>query len=420
MAITESSAGPCPPCGIVAGVSTVLLPEHVDVAVVGAGIVGLAHAWEAHRRGASVLVVDAAARPHGASVRNFGHACTTPQTSAAAVFADEARRRWIELGAQAGFAVHETGTHVVARRDEESAVLAEFAATRDDVTLLGRDAFADRVPVAPGAVQGGAFLPADLQVDPRRAVDAIIEHLATLGVRFAWRTAATGAATGVLSTTRGAVGAATIVVATNHDLDRLFPRIAEAHGLVRCRLHMLRATPALRAPLTTPLLTGWSLLRYSGFTAMPSADALRSRLGADLPEGIELDLNQMVTQHNDGSLILGDTHERDVDADPFASERGYELVLRETARLFGVREVPVVERWQGVYASAPGREFVVEEPEPGVHVVTVASGIGMTTGLGIAPFTFDGTAARIAAGTTTTGTADADAATPHRRQQETR
>ncbi|GAA3341171.1 TIGR03364 family FAD-dependent oxidoreductase [Curtobacterium pusillum] len=388
-------------------------PSHYDVAIVGAGIVGLAHAWEAHRRGLRTVVVDAAAGVHGASVRNFGHACITPQTGAAAVFAAEARTRWLDLAVRAGFTARETGTVVVARRAEELAVLEEHNERHSEqlsgphgaTRLLTAAETTDRVPVAPGAVVGGAFLPADLQVDPRTAVPAIARHLAEQGVDFRWRTAATGATSGTLGTTRGDIAAHTIVVATNHDLDRLFPAVAERVHLVRCRLHMLRATPVLRAPLTVPLLTGWSMLRYSGFAEQPSAAALRDRLATELPEGIELDLNQMVTQHVDGSLILGDTHERGVDAVPFESERGFDLVIRETKRLFGVRDVPVVERWQGVYASSPDREFVIEQPEPGVHVVTVASGIGMTTGLGIAPSTFDGTAADIATGRIPTETA---------------
>ncbi|MGN8048268.1 TIGR03364 family FAD-dependent oxidoreductase [Curtobacterium sp. 22159] len=379
-------------------------PSHYDVAIVGAGIVGLAHAWEAHRRGLRTVVVDATAGVHGASVRNFGHACITPQTGAAAVFAAEARTRWLDLAARAGFTARQTGTVVVARRPEELAVLEEHDAQHGGTQLLTAAETTDRVPVASGEVVGGAFLPADLQVDPRTAAPAIARHLAEQGVDFRWRTTATGATSGMLGTTRGDITAPVIVVATNHDLDRLFPAVAERVHLLRCRLHMLRATPVLRAPLTVPLLTGWSLLRYSGFAEQPSAAALRDRLTADLPEGIELDLNQMVTQHADGSLILGDTHERAVDAVPFQSERGFDLVVRETRRLFGVREVPVVERWKGVYASSPDREFVIEQPEPGVHVVTVASGIGMTTGLGIAPATFDGTASDIVAGRTPTET----------------
>lgn len=45
--------------------------------VVGAGIVGFAHAYHAHRQGLSVAVVDHVDQVAGASVRNFGHASTT-------------------------------------------------------------------------------------------------------------------------------------------------------------------------------------------------------------------------------------------------------------------------------------------------------------------------------------------------------
>ena len=38
---------------------------HADLVVVGAGIAGLAAAWEARRRGAEVVVVEASERPGG-------------------------------------------------------------------------------------------------------------------------------------------------------------------------------------------------------------------------------------------------------------------------------------------------------------------------------------------------------------------
>lgn len=357
-----------------------------DVVVIGAGIVGLAHAYEALLQGLSVVVVDrAGGAVHGASVRNFGHACITPQTGEARGYATEARRRWLDLAGAAGFTARESGTVVVARTAAELAVVEEYAASDPDTERLDARAVVDRVPVDPDPVVGGAFLPLDLQVDPREAAPAIATWLASQGVRFSWRTTALTVESGRVTTSRGTFEADRIVVCTNHDVDRLFPRLAEQADVVRCRLHMLRADVDLRFPLSVPLFTGWSLLRYSGFAAMPSAGALRESLRASLPAGVAWDLNQMYTSPFDGSLIIGDTHVRDVDAPPFQDEAGFELVIAETERLFGVERIRVRERWQGVYASAPGREFLIEEPLPGVHVVTVTTGIGMTTGLGIAP-----------------------------------
>lgn len=362
------------------------LLRHYDLVIIGAGIVGLAHAEEAIRAGLSVAVVDRSHRPIGASVRNFGHICLTPQSGPAAEFVEQSRDRWLRMAAGARFRLRECGTSIVARRPEEVAVLAEFVDQLGDperAVLLDRDQLLARVPVDPRGVLGGAFLPYDLQVDPRDAAPAIADWLAGLGVDFFRRTAAHGVESGAVHTARGSLGAERIVVATHHDIDELFPSIAEETGIVRCRLHMARVEADLRAPLTTPLLTGWSLLRYSGFSQTSGAAALRDRFAAERPDGLALDLNQMYTQRADGSLIIGDTHERAVDAPPFQSESGFELLLELTGDLFGTDRLRVLERWQGIYASAPEQEFMITEPLPGVHVVVVTTGIGMTIGPGL-------------------------------------
>ena len=354
----------------------------VDVAIVGSGIVGLGVAYAAVRRGLSVAVIDRAQRPGGASVRNFGHLCIGAQIGPARRHADRSRDLWLSLGAAAGFEVRRCGTIVAARHEDEMAVLAAAAADGGSDLLAHREVVA-AAPLDPARGSGSARILPDLQVDPRTAAPSIADHLARRGVEFHRRTAGVAVRPGVLTTTRGDIHAGTIVVCVNHDLDHLLPEVAEDIGLLRCALDMLRVRADLRRPLTAPLLTGWSMLRYGRFAQQPLIAAVRARLHADRPDLAAVDVNQMYTQFPDGSLIVGDTHERAVDVDPFRAEAASRLLLAATEDLFGIPAPTVVERWTGVYASGP-QPFVDRETQPGVIVLGVATGIGMTTGLGLA------------------------------------
>ncbi|KQQ93438.1 oxidoreductase [Leifsonia sp. Leaf325] len=376
-----------------------------DVAVVGSGIIGLGAALAAHARGQRVIVFDRGSEPTGASVRNFGHLCFTPQHGIARDFAFASRALWLTLAAEAGVWVRQSGTLVAARHDDELAVLAEFAAGREEeVQLLTAEQAAERMPLAPGTALGGAFLPLDLQVNPRQAVAAIAAHLASRGVEFRYRTSVGSVRAGRVETSRGAVEAREIIVAANHDLDLLFPDLAEQEGIQRCGLDMLRVSTNLRTPLTAPLLTGWSLVRYGGFTATAAASALRDRLHSEDPALAALDLNQMYTQLPDGSLIVGDTHYRGTAIAPFQSETSFDALLAITRELFGVSDLRVLERWQGVYASGPN-DFLIDQPEPGVSVLAATTGIGMTTGLGLAEHLVAGLLGESAIPSTLKGTA---------------
>ncbi|MGA9871656.1 MAG: TIGR03364 family FAD-dependent oxidoreductase [Rhodococcus sp. (in: high G+C Gram-positive bacteria)] len=363
-----------------------MISNRYDVVVVGAGIIGLAHAYHAHQQGLSVAVVDHADAVAGASVQNFGHACISAQSGDALTYARAGRRHWLELSQKAGFWSAETGTHCVARHDDEFAVLQQFAELHgpDRGRLLDRREILDRLPVSGDGVVGGMYMPDDLQVDPRTAAPSIARWLERSGVDFHWRTAATSFDTGVVHTTRGRIAADTVFVTVNHDIDRLFPEYAEDGGLVRCRLHMMRGVLPLAFPLPTPLFTGWSLLRYSGFAGLAATPLLAERLRSKFAKYVDIDLHQMYTPQPDGSILIGDTHFRDITTSPFQSEEGFEVLLWEAKAIFGVDRIDVTERWQGVYSSAPGSEFLLAAPMTGVHIVTVTTGIGMTTSMGLA------------------------------------
>ncbi|MGM7671548.1 TIGR03364 family FAD-dependent oxidoreductase [Microbacterium sp. A93] len=356
--------------------------DTADLVVVGSGIVGLGAAYAGIRRGLSVIVVDRTETPIGATIRNFGHICIGAQSGLAREFADTSRDVWLRLAKDAGFWLRESGTLIAARADDELAVL-ERASADGDVRMLSQSELLNRAPLRRDAVRGGALVEPDLQANPREAAGAIVRHLTSLGVDFRFRTAVTSVSAGRVATTRGSITAGLVVVAVNHDIDQLLPELAERAGVIRCTLDMMRVTADAPRALDAPLLTAWSLLRYGRFTAFAETTALRERLHAERPDLAALDLNQMYTQLPDGSFIIGDSHARAIQPAPFQPEAAFTAFLDEAQLLFDVDRFRVLERWQGVYASGPN-EFLIEEPEQGLHVIAATTGIGMTTGLGLA------------------------------------
>jgi FAD dependent oxidoreductase TIGR03364 len=382
-----------------------------DLVIVGAGVVGLAHAVEAVARGLTVTVLERDERAVGASVRNFGHGCLTTQTGDALAYAARGRDTWLRLGKEAGFGVAECGTVVVARSDEERAALEELASVRgDDVELLDPAGVTARVPVAPGSLHGGAFLPRDLRVEQRRAVGAIAARLAEqpgAEIRFGTPllgieggagptgTGSTGAGfTGteddgpvVVRTGRGDVRARQVLLCVGHDLDRVVPDLADEAGLRRCVLQMLQVRPVTPVTVGPAVLTGSSMLRYPALSGTAGAAALRARWRTERPELLDAVVNHMLTQLPGGDLVVGDTHAYDRTPAPWGDESLDELLLTETRALLGT-DVRVTRRWQGVYADAPG-EFLVRPAGPATTAVSVTSGIGMTTAFGLAPAVLD-------------------------------
>lgn len=358
-----------------------------DVLVVGAGIVGLAHAAEAVARGFTVTVIDRDSRAVGASVRNFGHCCITAQSGELLALALVARERWLHYSALAGFFSVESGALAVARSAEELAVLDELSASREPGQVRIVDAATARTTLSTGdpAIVGAAVLRDDLRVDPREAVESLAAWLAVQpGVTFLWRTSYLGHDDDTARTSRGSIRAGHTLVCVGHDIDYLYPELAEQHRIDRCGLQMARIEAPGDRLIAPAVLTGTSMLRYPAFTETAAAVALRARVTADDPGLVAIDANVMFTQRRDGSIIVGDSHRTEPTMDPFQAEATTEQLLARIRDVLGVPSLRVVERWQGVYASSPQHPYLVERISDRVTAVCVTSGVGMTLSFGLA------------------------------------
>jgi FAD dependent oxidoreductase TIGR03364 len=357
-----------------------------DVAIVGAGIIGLAHALAAARLGKRVVVIDRDAQANGASIRNFGFVTVTGQERGLTWRrALRTRDIWAEVAAQAGIAIEQRGLMLVAQRPEALNVIHAFAETEmaEGCMVLSAADMQARFPLHGGkGIAGALWSPHDLRIESRTAIPRLAKWLEERwGVTFIRQTAAREIAAPAIVTNNGRFRADFIVVCPGDDFTGLYADRIAARGLTRCRLQMLRlADPGARLP--GALMSDLSMVRYLGYAELPEAEPLKALLAAEQPEHLANGIHLIVVQGADGSLVVGDSHHYAETPAPFASEAVDRLILEEYMTLLG-QVPPVVERWTGTYASGPDQSFV-DVPEPTVRLVMVTSGSGASTGFAIA------------------------------------
>ena len=365
---------------------------HFDLVVVGAGIVGLAHALAGARRGLRVAVLERDARASSASVRNFGFVTVSGQEGGVTrTRALRSREVWEEVARAAGIEVTQRGALVVARRPEALAVLGEFAAgpMGGGCELWDASRARARAPNVRSDIAGALWSPHELRIEATEALPRLARWLEERhGVVFAWETIALGIEGTRVRHAAGELRADAVVIAPGASVATFAPGLAKRVGLRQCKLHMMRlAAPGFRLPAV--VMTDLSLLRYEGFASQPSAAALSQALRQECEREIDAGVHLIVAQSADGSLVVGDSHHYGGTADPFADSAVDDLILGELHALFPMPRVHVLRRWLGYYPVADVRPLLSEALAPRVHLVSVTSGTGMSTAFAIAEETLE-------------------------------
>lgn len=359
-----------------------------DLAVVGGGVIGLAHAYWAVKAGKRVAVIERHPRADGASIRNFGFITVTGQERGDSwQLARRTRDIWAAVAPQARISIAQRGLYLTARSPEAVAVIQAFLATEmgEGCRLLSPQEFRTQAAGLGGRdLMGALYSPHDLRVESRQAIPQLTAWLEEVhGVSFLNETVVFQATPSRLVTSRGTVTAGAVVVCPGDDFATLYPERIAGYGLARCRLSMMKlADPGITLPGT--LMSDLSLTRYRGYAALPEARALEARLRAEQPRHFENGVHLIVAQGEDGNLIVGDSHHYDPLPTPFAPASAEQDILDEFVRATGRDPSAVLERWTGVYAVAADRTYVIDTPEPDVRLVIVTSGTGASTGFGIA------------------------------------
>ncbi|QEH33521.1 hydroxyglutarate oxidase [Aquisphaera giovannonii] len=365
-----------------------------DVVIVGAGIVGLAHALAATRRGLRVAVLERHPAACGASIRNFGMIWPVGQPGGEPLgIALRTRELWLELAARDVLEVEECGAICLAHHEDELEVLREFAAAgTHPASMLSREQVLSRTSLAqPEGLLGGMYSPTDCRVDPRTASARIAAFLAhSRGVDISFGTTAVAIEGGAVRAADGrAWEAGRILVCSGSDLRTLYPDVLAESGLILCKLQMLRSVAQPRVGTPPHLASGLSLRHYASFAGCPSLPALKARVAAETPELDRFGVHVMASQFPGGEVVLGDSHEYGGDITPFDRTEIEDLILRECRKVFRLDDWTVRERWHGILSKHPERLVFEHEPEPGVHLFVGTGGAGMTLSLGLADRAWD-------------------------------
>ncbi|KQV03344.1 MULTISPECIES: TIGR03364 family FAD-dependent oxidoreductase [unclassified Kitasatospora] len=365
------------------------------VIVVGAGVLGTMHAWQAVERGHEVVHLERESEARGASVRNFGLVWVSGRAAGEELaVALRARELWEGIGAKVpGLYFRGNGSLTVVRTEAELAV-AEQALLRDDAEARGYrllDAAQTRAanPALRGKLLGALHCDRDAAVEPRIAQPALRTALEATG-RYTFlpgREVREVVGENAVRDDHGQTHQGDLVIlCTGAWLGGLVRELAPELPVRKVRLQMMQTDP-LGEPLPTSVADGDSFRYYPAF-AGPALEELRAAQPQG-PVAAEHRMQLLMVQRQDGGLTIGDTHEYDQPFNFDVVEEPYEHLAAVAEELLG-RPLPRIRhRWAGVYAQCVDITRVVhrEQLRSGVWLVTGPGGRGMTCSPAIAETT---------------------------------
>ena len=375
------------------------MPHSADVAIIGAGIIGLAHAYAAARAGKTVVVFEKKPQASGASVRNFGMVWPIGQPHGEMFqLALRSRELWVETLTQARLPFRNTGSLHLTYAQDEADVAEEFAALAPDLgyrcqwlaaaaTLAKSNAI--QAESSLGTLRGALFSDTELTVDPRQILAEFPGFLAeryNIQFRFLHHVKAVASHAGHIEveTPQESWHVETAFICSGDDFESLFPAQFAESGLTRCKLQMLRTAPQPgNWQLGPSLAAGLTLRFYEAFKLCKSLPALANRIATETPEYDRWFIHALVSQTDDGALTLGDSHQYGLHVDPFNREEIDDLILKYTFGFLKAPDPRIAERWQGVYAKHPTKPLVTMTPEPHIHIIASPGGSGMTLSFGV-------------------------------------
>ena len=329
----------------------------MKILIIGGGIIGTAHAYEALKSGHQVIQLERDDVARSASVRNFGLVWVSGRKSGAELnTAVRARQLWDEIhGAIPELIFRPNGSLTLAINKEEVAVMEECL-RKEDASLrqwqiLDRDETQKINPALRGNYLASLWCPLDATVEPGSVLHSMREHLLR-NDNYIWRNnvevvdvRSDGSKAVVIARNGEIFEGDVAIVCPGADHTSLFKDQLDTAPIRRVRLQMMSTAP-LDEVLTTSIADGDSMRYYPGYE-VPALE----NLPPQHPIASSNHMQLLMVQRADGSLTIGDTHEY---AEPFEfklDEDPYTYLHDVASNLLGKKLPPIAHRWDGIYSQ---------------------------------------------------------------------
>jgi FAD dependent oxidoreductase TIGR03364 len=373
--------------------------NHFDLIIVGSGVLGTFHAYNAAKLGKEVLLIEKDQYPIQATVRNFGQ-----------VVPSGMGKEWFDLGVRStefykniqsefDISVRNNSSVYIASDADEQQLIHELKNEMDSrgygAELLTPAQCLSKWPTLKKEYcLEGLFFPQEVSVEPEKMIHRLITYCTTKFSNLIYKSSTTiidcfvsGNIVKIVSNTKEKFTSDKVIICNGGEFKLLFPDLFRSSGIVVSKLQMLRTVPMPQVELEGNILTGLTIRRYESFQECPSYHHIETP--ENLSELKKWGIHILFKKATDGSFIIGDSHEyadvNHTDDLGFAqNEYINQLMLKEAQRIVRFDVTKIAATWSGYYPQHNEKGIVEIDLEDKIHIRTAIGGKGMTTSAGYA------------------------------------
>ena len=344
-----------------------------DIAIIGAGIVGAACAWEAVRARLKVAVIDRGPVGGGTTGSGMGHIVVMDDSDAQLALTNFSQRIWRELATDLPDDIEydECGTLWIGTDDDDMDAIARkkdfYAKKKIIAQVLDAAQVAEAEPNLRTGLAGGLLVPHDSVIYPPCAARHFLERATNRGAKTFFGSDATAIAPGAVTLKNGTnISAGIVVVAAGPWSHALC-----ADAVVKPRKGHLAITDRYPKYIRHQIVEVGYLKSAHSVTA----------------DSVAFNVQPRAT----GQILIGSSRQYGCDD----SQIDYEILSRMLARakefMPGIGTLSVVRTWTGLRAATPDKLPLIgpSSVSEKIWLATGHEGLGITTSTGTARLLID-------------------------------